>query len=55
MRILAGRTLLAGALIGSLLLLGTPSFAAEPVKITWWHAMSGQLGEALDQVVARFK
>jgi sn-glycerol 3-phosphate transport system substrate-binding protein len=27
---------------------------AEPVKLHWWHAMSGQRGEALDEVVAKF-
>ena len=41
-------------LIGWLLGVATPALAAEPVKIAWWHAMSGQLGEALDEVVARF-
>jgi sn-glycerol 3-phosphate transport system substrate-binding protein len=48
------RALVVAVLAGFLLLLATVSPGAQPVKVTWWHAMSGQLGEALDQVVARF-
>ena len=44
------RTLLAaGAMLAA-----APALAQQPIKINWWHAMSGQLGEALDAVVADF-
>jgi sn-glycerol 3-phosphate transport system substrate-binding protein len=38
----------------TLLTLCIASACAEPLKLQWWHAMSGQLGDALEQVVARF-
>ncbi|UUZ83435.1 hypothetical protein LJK88_06015 [Paenibacillus sp. P26] len=28
--------------------------AGEPVKIIWWHAMGGELGKAVDKLVADF-
>ncbi|MBM3525731.1 MAG: extracellular solute-binding protein, partial [Alphaproteobacteria bacterium] len=31
-----------------------PAFAQAPIKINWWHGMSGPLGEALEAVVADF-
>jgi sn-glycerol 3-phosphate transport system substrate-binding protein len=31
-----------------------PAAAQQKVKLNWWHAMSGQLGEALDEVVVKF-
>ncbi|MGG1552239.1 ABC transporter substrate-binding protein [Paenibacillus ferrarius] len=27
---------------------------AEPVKVIWWHSMSGELGKAIDKLVADF-
>jgi sn-glycerol 3-phosphate transport system substrate-binding protein len=33
---------------------GAPAWAQAPIDITWWHAMSGQLGAALDEVVGKF-
>lgn len=44
------RSLLAAAAM----ILAGPALAQQPIKINWWHAMSGQLGEALDAVVADF-
>jgi ABC-type glycerol-3-phosphate transport system substrate-binding protein len=42
------RIALAILVLGSVLTAGAAlsAAAAEPVRITWWHAMSGQLGEA---------
>ncbi|MZQ86143.1 extracellular solute-binding protein [Paenibacillus sp. 5J-6] len=31
-----------------------PTKAAEPVKVIWWHSMSGELGQAVDKLVADF-
>jgi sn-glycerol 3-phosphate transport system substrate-binding protein len=31
----------------------TPA-ATEPVKVVWWHSMSGELGKAVDQLVSDF-
>ncbi|MFC5447380.1 ABC transporter substrate-binding protein [Paenibacillus aestuarii] len=28
--------------------------AAQPVKVIWWHSMSGELGKAVDKLVADF-
>ncbi|MGO4276999.1 ABC transporter substrate-binding protein, partial [Paenibacillus sp. TAF58] len=28
--------------------------SAEPVKVIWWHSMSGELGKAVDKLVADF-
>lgn len=28
--------------------------AGEPVKVVWWHSMSGELGKAVDKLVADF-
>lgn len=46
----------AAAALGAMPAIGvSPAAAADqPVKITWWHAMSGQLGQSLDDVVAKF-
>ncbi|MCS7462042.1 ABC transporter substrate-binding protein [Paenibacillus doosanensis] len=30
------------------------SKAQEPVKVVWWHSMSGELGKAVDKLVADF-
>ena len=35
-------------------LLAGSALAQQPIKINWWHAMSGPLGDALDAVVADF-
>ena len=47
-RILAAATILAAAI---------PAFAGTAeakTKITWWHAMGGELGQKLDQIVADY-
>ncbi|MFE5321125.1 ABC transporter substrate-binding protein [Paenibacillus sp. NPDC056579] len=31
-----------------------PAKSGEPVKVVWWHAMSGELGKAVDKLVADF-
>ncbi|WP_040951312.1 ABC transporter substrate-binding protein [Gorillibacterium massiliense] len=31
-----------------------PTKTAEPVKVVWWHSMSGELGKAVDKLVADF-
>lgn len=43
----------AGLLAGMTVFLGM-SPAEAKVELTWWHAMSGQLGAVLDEVVAKF-
>ncbi|MEZ5866131.1 MAG: extracellular solute-binding protein [Geminicoccaceae bacterium] len=43
----------AGVLAGLTVLLSM-SPAEARVELTWWHAMSGQLGAVLDEVVAKF-
>lgn len=49
---------IAGRLVGSLVLAGTllasPQVRAERLALDWWHAMSGELGAALEEVAARF-
>ncbi|MUG64817.1 extracellular solute-binding protein [Paenibacillus campinasensis] len=38
----------------------SPAFASnneqtqEPIKVVWWHSMSGELGTAVDQLIAEF-
>jgi sn-glycerol 3-phosphate transport system substrate-binding protein len=32
----------------------TEPTAAEPVKVVWWHSMGGELGKAVDHLVAEF-
>lgn len=50
----AGRALVAGLLVS--LLVGALTFvaAAAPVKITFWHALGGEHGEILADLVAEF-
>lgn len=31
-----------------------PAASKEPVKVVWWHSMSGELGKAIDKLVADF-
>ncbi|MDR6881806.1 ABC transporter substrate-binding protein [Bacillus sp. 3255] len=31
-----------------------PAKTSEPVKVIWWHSMSGELGQAVDKLVADF-
>lgn len=31
-----------------------PAAAAEPIEVQWWHAMSGPLGERVDELVKNF-
>lgn len=50
------RTLLgaAAALAASPALLASPARAAGPVKIVWWHAMRGELGEEVKRIADSF-
>lgn len=32
----------------------SPAAAKDPVKVVWWHAMSGELGKAVDKLVEDF-
>lgn len=34
--------------------LGVSAAWAEPVKITWWHAMGGRLGEVVNEIATKF-
>lgn len=45
------RSLLAGA---AALALARPALAAAPVKVLFWHAMNGALGDELNKLIARF-
>ncbi|NML44806.1 extracellular solute-binding protein [Ramlibacter sp. G-1-2-2] len=50
---LARRTLALGA-AALLALNALPAAAAEPVQVQWWHAMSGVLGERVDELTKKF-
>lgn len=41
-------------LLAAAVTLGAADASAEKIKINWWHAMSGGLGEGVDEIVKRF-
>ncbi|MBG9390550.1 extracellular solute-binding protein [Caenimonas aquaedulcis] len=48
------RRRLAFTAIAAALVAGTQAARAEPVQVQWWHAMSGTLGERVDELVKKF-
>lgn len=41
-------------LLGMALISGTATAASEPIEISWWHSMGGELGEEVQQLADQF-
>lgn len=41
-------------LLGMALISGTATAASEPIDISWWHSMGGELGEEVQQLADQF-
>lgn len=48
------RKLVTAVAAGALTILTTAASAADRVEIEWWHAMSGELGARVDELVKKF-
>jgi sn-glycerol 3-phosphate transport system substrate-binding protein len=54
MTVFVSRTLSLVALVGALAVLALPPGAQAKTEIHFWHALSGQLGEALETQARQF-
>jgi len=48
------RGLVAGALLGTTLMLGGAAQAQDRVKVEWWHALSNTLGDTANELIKKF-